>query len=224
MTALGAGATLSYAISGGNEDATVSGASGSETFIFSGTTTYTNATLGLASSGGQEYLEYNPGGFPNVTTSVTTSTTSGLFTETSGDTLLVLSGGSVSAATIDNGAFLIVSSGGQDFAATVHPAVPRQSQAAVRRPETRSLATPRLVARAPRSRAKLWRTAARFSSTAAPSIQDQPSRPAAPKRSPVRRLAARFTANSPSAAEPSPARRSRAAAPPLLALARSTPG
>ena len=81
VTALGAGATLSYAISGGNEDATVSGASGSETFIFSGTTTYTNATLGLASSGGQEYLEYNPGGFPNVTTSVTTSTTSGLFTK-----------------------------------------------------------------------------------------------------------------------------------------------
>src|SRR5580692_7797251 len=56
---------------------------------------------------------------PSSVTSVTTSTGSGAFTETSGRTLLVLNGGSVSAATISSGAFLIVSSGGQDFAANI---------------------------------------------------------------------------------------------------------
>jgi autotransporter passenger strand-loop-strand repeat protein len=71
---------------------------------------------------GVNYAEliYNPAGFSSsgVTTSVTTSTASGAYTETSGNTLLVLSGGSVTAATIDNGASLVVS-GGSDTSATI---------------------------------------------------------------------------------------------------------
>jgi autotransporter passenger strand-loop-strand repeat protein len=122
VTALGASPTLSVAASGGNDVVTVSGGSGSETFIFSGTTTYTSATLSVVSSGGQEYVEYNGSGGSTSgttsTTSVTTSTASGAYTETSGNTLLVLSGGTVSAAIIDNGGFLTVS-GGADISATI---------------------------------------------------------------------------------------------------------
>jgi autotransporter passenger strand-loop-strand repeat protein len=119
ITAIGTGATLAFATSGGNEDVTAVSGGTSETFIFSGTSTYTSTTLAVVSSGGHEYIEYNSNGAFGSTTSVTTSTGSGSFTETSGNTLLVLNGGSVSAAKIDNGAFLVVSSGGQDFAATI---------------------------------------------------------------------------------------------------------
>ena len=121
VTVFGGGAALSFGSSGGNDDVTVSGTGGSETFIFSGTTTYTSSTLAVVSSGGHEYIEYSTSGFSSggaTTTSVTTSTASGAFTETSGNTLLVLSGGSVSAPTIDNGGFLVVN-GGADYAATV---------------------------------------------------------------------------------------------------------
>ena len=54
-----------------------------------------------------------------TTTTVSTTTSSGAFTETSGNALVVINGGSVSAATIDGGASLTVSSGGKDFAAVV---------------------------------------------------------------------------------------------------------
>ena len=124
VTALGVSAgvlsSASYVTSGGNEDVTVSG-TGSATFIFSGTSTYTNGTLAVISSGSREYLEYSSSGFSSsggATTSVTTSTASGAYTETSGNTLLVLNGGSVSAATIDKGAFLTVN-GGTDTSATI---------------------------------------------------------------------------------------------------------
>ena len=124
VTALGAAtgsAALSFGASGGNEDVTVSGTGGSETFIFAGTSTYTGATLSVVSGGGHEYIEYSSGGSSSsggATTSVTTSTASGAYTETAGNTLLVLSGGSVSAATIDDGAFLTVN-GGADTSATI---------------------------------------------------------------------------------------------------------
>jgi len=111
VTVFGSGATLSVASSGGSEIATVSGSGVSESFIFSGTTVYTSATLGLVTSGGLEFIEYSTNGFAGNTTSVTTQTASGAYTETSGNTLLVLNGGSVSAATIGNGAFLVVSGG-----------------------------------------------------------------------------------------------------------------
>jgi autotransporter-associated beta strand protein/autotransporter passenger strand-loop-strand repeat protein len=111
---------LFFGLSEGSEDVTVSGTAGSETLIFSGTTTYTISTLAVVSSGGHEYVEYSTSGFASggTTTSVTTSTSSGAYTETSGNTLLVLGGGSVSAATIENGAFLTVS-GGADTSATI---------------------------------------------------------------------------------------------------------
>ncbi len=118
VTALGSGATLAFTSSGGNEDVTVSGTGGSETFIFSGTTTYSPTTLAVVTSVGHEYIEYSASGWPGITTSVTTSTASGAYTETPGNTLLVLSGGSVTAPTIDNGAFLVLS-GGADTSATI---------------------------------------------------------------------------------------------------------
>ncbi len=118
VTAFGANAALSFATSGGDEVVTVSGSGGSETLIFAGTSTYTASTLDVVTSGADEYVEYNASGWPTVTTSVTTSTASGAYTETAHDALLVLSGGSVSAATIDNGGALVVD-GGADFAATI---------------------------------------------------------------------------------------------------------
>jgi hypothetical protein len=92
--------------------------SNSETFIFAGTSTYTTSTLAVVSAGGHEYIEYNAGGFTGITTSVTTSTASGVYTETAGNTLLVESGGSVTAPTIQNGAFLVVD-GGVDSGADI---------------------------------------------------------------------------------------------------------
>ena len=118
VTAFGGAPTLSFATGGGNEDVTVGGAGGSETIAFSGATTYTSATLGLVSSGGNEYIEYSTSGFTGITTSVTSATASGLYTETTGNTLLVLSGGGVTAATIESGGFLVVD-GGADTGAIV---------------------------------------------------------------------------------------------------------
>ena len=120
VTAISAtGATLSFTTSTissvTDEVVTISGTGGRESFIFAGTATYNSNTFALTSdgSGGAE-LTYNGG----TTTSVTTSTASGTYTETSGNTLLVLSGGSISAATIDGGAFLVVN-GGTDTAAVI---------------------------------------------------------------------------------------------------------
>jgi autotransporter passenger strand-loop-strand repeat protein len=118
VSVLGTGATLSFSTSGGNEDVTAIAGSNSETFIFAGTSTYTTSTLAVVSAGGHEYIEYNAGGFTGITTSVTTSTASGVYTETAGNTLLVLSGGSVTAPTIQNGAFLVVN-GGVDSSANI---------------------------------------------------------------------------------------------------------
>ncbi len=119
VTIFGNGATLSFATnSAGNEVVTVSSTSGTESFIFAGSSTYTSNTLGLVVSAGHEYIEYGQQGFNNITTSVTTSTVAQAFTETATNTLLVLSGGSVTSATIDSGAFLVVN-GGTDTAATI---------------------------------------------------------------------------------------------------------
>lgn len=119
VTIFGNGATLSFATNaGGNEVVTISSTSGTESFIFAGSSTYTSNTVGLAVSAGREFIEYSQQGFNNITTQVTTSTIPQAFTETATNTLLVLSGGSVTSATIDNGAFLVVS-GGTDTAATI---------------------------------------------------------------------------------------------------------
>ncbi|MGD0563653.1 MAG: ParB-like protein, partial [Roseiarcus sp.] len=112
ISGVGADPTLSFSTSGGNEVVTVGGASGAETLIFSGTSTYTSNTLSLASSGGAVDLEYSSA------TSVTTSTASGAYTEAARNILIVEQGGSVSAATIESGASLIVS-GGADYAAAI---------------------------------------------------------------------------------------------------------
>ena len=117
VSVFGAAASTSYSSSGGNEIVTVSGSGSTENFIFSGTSTYTSNTLALVTSGAKVDLEYSSSGFDN-TTSVTTPTAPGAYTETFSDTLLVLNGGSVSAATIDYGAFLVVN-GGADYAAAV---------------------------------------------------------------------------------------------------------
>jgi autotransporter passenger strand-loop-strand repeat protein len=120
ITALAsAGTTLSQVVSGGNTVANViSGGSTVESFTFSGTAISGNLAL-TADSGGDAEIIFSSAAAPvGSTTSVTTSTASGTFTETSGNTLLVLSGGSVSAATIDSGGFLVVS-GGADLAATI---------------------------------------------------------------------------------------------------------
>lgn len=114
--------SLSVTTSGGNTVAeVVSGGTVVDTFEFSGTSTYTSSTLSLAAdSAGHAEIKYGSASssMSGGTTSVTTSTAAGAFTETSGNTLLVLGGGSVSAATIDNGAFLVVN-GGTDKAAVV---------------------------------------------------------------------------------------------------------
>ncbi len=115
VSVFGTGASASYSTSGGNEVVTVSGGGSTETFIFAGTSTYTSNTMNLASAGSVVDLEYDSAGF---VTSVTSATSSAVYTESAGYTLLVLNGGSVSAPTIDNGAFLIVN-GGADYAATV---------------------------------------------------------------------------------------------------------
>jgi autotransporter passenger strand-loop-strand repeat protein len=111
----GSALTLSQTTSGGNTVAdVVSGGVTVEAFTFSGTAL--NGGLSLETDGnGGVFLEETP--LP-VTTSVTTSTGSGAYTETAGNTLLVLSGGSVSAPTIDAGGFLVVS-GGSDSSAAV---------------------------------------------------------------------------------------------------------
>jgi autotransporter passenger strand-loop-strand repeat protein len=110
------GASLAFTTSGGNEVVTVSNGGSSESFVFAGTSAYTANTLVLSAdtNGGAE-IELAAGG---VTISVTTSTSSGAYDVTSGNTLLVLSGGSVSEAKVENGAFLTVD-GGADTAATV---------------------------------------------------------------------------------------------------------
>jgi autotransporter passenger strand-loop-strand repeat protein len=120
ITALAsAGTTLSQVVSGGNTVANViSGGSTVESFTFSGTALSGNLALVADSSGDAEIIFSSAAAPVGSTTSVTTSTASGTFTETSGDTLLVLSGGSVSATIVDGGGFLVVS-GGVDTAATV---------------------------------------------------------------------------------------------------------
>jgi autotransporter passenger strand-loop-strand repeat protein/autotransporter-associated beta strand protein len=112
ISGVGTNATLSFSTSGGNEIVTVSGGNGAETLVFSGTSTYTSSSLSLVSSGNAVDLEYSS------TTSVTASTAMGAYTEAARNTLLVLSGGSVSAATIDNGGSLVVN-GGADYTAAV---------------------------------------------------------------------------------------------------------
>jgi len=107
------GLTISQSVnSGGNTVANVmSGGVAIETFTFAGA-----ANLGLTTDGnGGADVVLLP---TSVTTSVTTSTAPGAYEEPNTDTLLVLSGGSVSAATIDAGGFLIVN-GGDDAVATV---------------------------------------------------------------------------------------------------------
>ncbi len=107
-------------------DALVTASSGtaSDTFIMSNTavSAVSWALTSVTVSGATvpvETLSFNAvsnGG--GVITSVTTPTPAGAFTETAGNTLLVLGGGSVSAATISNSGALTVS-GGADVAATV---------------------------------------------------------------------------------------------------------
>ncbi len=123
-----AGAALSVTASGGNTVAEVmSGGKIVDAFIFSGTATYTGATLSLTSdANGHAEIVFVSGGVsssgggssPGVT-SVTTSTVSGAYTETSGNTLLVEAGGSVSAATIASGGVLTVNSGGAAFSTAI---------------------------------------------------------------------------------------------------------
>ncbi len=109
-----AGATMSFSTGGGNEVVTVANGGSSESFIFSGTTAYTSNTIELTSDGsGDAELVLATGG---IITSVTTSTSSGAYNVASGNTLLVLSGGSISAAEIASAAALIVN-GGVDVAA-----------------------------------------------------------------------------------------------------------
>jgi autotransporter passenger strand-loop-strand repeat protein len=113
---VGSSLTLSpvSVVSGNTVVDVLSAGSAVETFTFAGTSFGGSLTLVSDGNGGED-LEILP---VSVTTPVTTSTASGAFTETATNTLLVLSGGSVSAATIDAGGFLTVS-GGADFAATV---------------------------------------------------------------------------------------------------------
>ena len=122
ITALAsAGASLSVTTSGGNTIANVvSGGVTVEAFIFSGTTTYNSADLSLiADAGGKAEIVFTSAAVSSgVTTSVTSVTASGAFTETSGNTLLVLSGGSVSAASIASGGALVVN-GGADSASVI---------------------------------------------------------------------------------------------------------
>jgi autotransporter passenger strand-loop-strand repeat protein/uncharacterized repeat protein (TIGR03803 family) len=107
--------TLSSVVSGGNLYANlVSGGTVLESFVFSGTALSGGLALVGDGSGGLD-LEVTP---TSVTTTVATSTGSGAYTENATDTLLVLNGGSVSAPTIDGGAFLIVN-GGTDTSATI---------------------------------------------------------------------------------------------------------
>ena len=112
---LASGAQLTFSTSGGNEIVTVSGGGASESFVFSGTTAYNANTLTISSAGTAAALEIANGG---VTISVTTPTASGAYDVGSGNTLLVLSGGSVSAATIESSGSLVVN-GGADTGATV---------------------------------------------------------------------------------------------------------
>jgi autotransporter passenger strand-loop-strand repeat protein len=103
-------ATLSVTSSGGNDVATVTSGGVSESFIFAGTTTYTSSTLALAKDAGG-HVEIVFTGSLGSTTTVTTSTASGAYTETAGNTLVVATGGSVTAPTISNGGALVVSGG-----------------------------------------------------------------------------------------------------------------
>ena len=69
VTVFGApAASASFATSGGNEIVTVSGNGGTETFVFSGTTTYTGNTLALVPSGSAVDLEYSASGWVSGTT------------------------------------------------------------------------------------------------------------------------------------------------------------
>ena len=105
--------TLSQTTSGGNTVATVtSGGTTVETIVFSGTALDGDLSLVSNNSGGS-ILEITPA---TGTTSVTTSTAPGAFTETAGNTLEVLNGGSVTAPTIESGAFLVVNGGVDSYA------------------------------------------------------------------------------------------------------------
>ena len=73
------GATTAVSSSGGNEIATITSGGVTDTFTFSGSQ-YTSTTLSWVSSGGFEELVYAPAA-SGSTTSVTTSTASGAFTE-----------------------------------------------------------------------------------------------------------------------------------------------
>ena len=99
MSGIGANAALRVSTSGGNDYATISGTSGSETFIFSGTSTYTNNALYILSAGGVVDLDYNSNPTSLIISSGTTS--SGL-TVSAAVTLTVQSGGTASATIVDN--------------------------------------------------------------------------------------------------------------------------
>ena len=109
------GLSLSQTVSGGNTLATVvSGGTVLESFTFAGTALDNDLSLVTDGAGGA-YLEITP--LP-VTTSVTTSTASGAYNVTGPNELLVLAGGSISAATVQSGASLVIS-GGVDAGALV---------------------------------------------------------------------------------------------------------
>jgi fibronectin-binding autotransporter adhesin len=106
-----AGATLSFGTIGPNESVTISGSSGgdavTESFVFSGTTTYNSSTLSLMSDGsGGVDLVYTP-----LPTSITVSSgqTSAGLTIGDGETLTVQFGGTVNATTVAFGGLEIVS-------------------------------------------------------------------------------------------------------------------
>lgn len=116
VTALGSGASLSFSTSGGNEIVTVSASKGSERLVFSGTTSYTSATLAVVSSGGAELIEYSASGFGNVVT-ISSGASSGLAIS-SGQTVSVVAGGTVVSAQVASGGTLSVA-GGVDANAVV---------------------------------------------------------------------------------------------------------
>jgi autotransporter passenger strand-loop-strand repeat protein len=112
---VGTALTLSQAVSGDTTIAQViSGGLMVETFVFADPTLA--GTLGLQYDGaGGVDLEVLP---MSTTTTVSTSTPAGVYSETATNTLLVVAGGSVSSATIEGGAFLTVA-GGVDSAAII---------------------------------------------------------------------------------------------------------
>jgi autotransporter passenger strand-loop-strand repeat protein len=122
LASAGSAASLSTTVSGGNVIATVTSGTFSEAFTFagsggvSGSAYASNLSVTSDGAGGQEIIYTPP---PPVVIIVSATVTSSALTITSGNSIQVLSGGTMSGITVAAGASATISAGGVDSGSTI---------------------------------------------------------------------------------------------------------